>query len=345
MLSGLIEEKKKFLLAPMQAVTNLPFWHCLVPRGGPDIYVTEYFRVHVHSQLEPHILESIVENPTGRPVIAQMIGNDVEFLAKTALELQEYEIAGIDMNLGCPAPTVCGKSCGGALLKDRQRIRDIVERLRPIVSGQLTLKTRVGFESADEFDDLLSLFAELPIDALAIHGRTVREKYQSLVHTDKIAEAVETLPYPVYANGSVVSVDSGLGMLQRTSAAGLMIGRGAIRNPWLFSQMQQALTGEAVFRPTKLDLLAYVEELFDEVGKAIPRNYVESGHVQRIKRFLNYIAIGVDADGTFLYDIRRIKTAAEFHEVCNRHLQSNDLVPPDPEADGKLFFGFRELEV
>jgi len=325
----------------MQDVTNLAFWHCVAPRGGPDIYVTEYFRVHPESHLERFILDSIEQNPTGKPVIAQMIGNDAERLALTARQLHDYDIFGIDMNLGCPAPSVCGKECGGALLKNSNRIREIVNALRPVVKGTLTLKTRVGYESPDEFDRLLDLFATLPIDGLSIHGRTVQEKYQSLVHTEKIAEAAANLPYPVYANGSMVSVASALGMLRKTDVSGLMIGRGAIRNPWIFQQVRQALSHEPVFEPQRRDLLDYVQQLFDEVGKTIPR-YSEKGHVQRIKRFMNYIAIDID-DGAFLHDIRRIKSANAFDQVCYRYLDQDGTVAPEPETEGKLFCGFKEL--
>ena len=93
-------------LAPMQDVTDLPFWRLMRQFGGADAYFTEYFRVHPTSALEKHILASVVENPTGRPVVAQMIGNDIPSLVRTAKELQRYPVAAIDLNLGCPAPVV-----------------------------------------------------------------------------------------------------------------------------------------------------------------------------------------------------------------------------------------------
>src|SRR5258705_13231805 len=100
-------------LAPMQDVTDLPFWRLMTSYGGADVYYTEYFRVHATSHLEKPILKSITENPTSRPVIAQMIGNDIPALVRTARELQQYPIAGVDLNLGCPAPAVYRKFAGG----------------------------------------------------------------------------------------------------------------------------------------------------------------------------------------------------------------------------------------
>src|SRR5438046_1920822 len=93
-------------LAPMQDVTDLPFWRLMARYGGADVYYTEYFRVHATSCLEKYILKSIVENPTNRPVVAQMIGNDIPSLVRTAKQLQSHAIAAVDLNLGCPAPVV-----------------------------------------------------------------------------------------------------------------------------------------------------------------------------------------------------------------------------------------------
>ncbi|HWY78494.1 MAG TPA: tRNA-dihydrouridine synthase, partial [Verrucomicrobiae bacterium] len=86
-------------LAPMQDVTDLPFWRVIAGYGGADVYYTEYFRVHATSHLEKWILESITKNPTGKPVIAQMIGNDIPSLVRSARELQQYPIAAVDLNL------------------------------------------------------------------------------------------------------------------------------------------------------------------------------------------------------------------------------------------------------
>src|SRR5712672_1201829 len=136
-------------LAPMQDVTDLPFWRLMTAYGGSDVYFTEYFRVHATSNLEKYILKSITENPTGRPVVAQMIGNDVPSLVRTARELQEYPIAAVDLNLGCPAPVVYRKCAGGGLLRDPQKVDAILGALREAVQTRFTVKTRLGFENSD----------------------------------------------------------------------------------------------------------------------------------------------------------------------------------------------------
>src|ERR1041385_548756 len=140
-------------LAPMQDVTDLPFWKLMTAYGGADVYFTEYFRVHATSNLEKYIVQSITENPTGRPVVAQMIGNDIPSLGRTARELQEYPIAAVDLNLGCPAPVVYRKCAGGGLLREPDRIDSILGALRDAVNIKFTVKTRIGFDSPAVFDE------------------------------------------------------------------------------------------------------------------------------------------------------------------------------------------------
>src|SRR5579863_2610509 len=161
-------------LAPMQDVTDLAFWKLMTVYGGTDVYYTEYFRVHATSHLEKWILDSITKNPTGRPVIAQMIGNDVPSLVRAAKELQHYPIVAVDLNLGCPAPIVYRKCAGGGLLREPRRVDAILGALREAVSVKFSVKTRLGFESPDVFDELLPIFARHSLDLLTVHGRTVK---------------------------------------------------------------------------------------------------------------------------------------------------------------------------
>src|SRR5436853_7897665 len=163
------------VLATMQDVTDLPFWRLMTAYGGADVYFTEYFRVHATSNLEKYILKSVTENPTTRPVVAQMIGNDIPALVRTARELQEYPIAAVDLNLGCPAPVVYRKCAGGGLLREPQRVDAILGALREAVSIRFTVKTRIGFDSPEVFSELLSIFSRHSLDLLTVHGRTVKE--------------------------------------------------------------------------------------------------------------------------------------------------------------------------
>jgi tRNA-dihydrouridine synthase B len=314
-------------LAPMQDVTDLPFWRLMTAYGGADVYYTEYFRVHAVSHLEKWIVESIIRNPTGRPVIAQMIGNDIPSLVRAAKELQQHPIAAIDLNLGCPAPVVYRKCAGGGLLREPKRVDAILGALRDAVSIKFTVKTRLGFDTPDVFDELLPIFAKHSLDLLTVHGRTVREMYRTEVHYDFIARAVAAMPCPVLANGNVHSARKAREVLALTGARGLMIGRGVIRNPWLFHQIRQEQRGEPLFVPTGLDVLNYVRALYDAVCSPDVR---ESAQVQKMKKYMNYLGLGVEPTGRFLHEIRRVDTKADFFRVCEEFLNHDQPMPLEP---------------
>ena len=315
-------------LAPMQDVTDLAFWRVIARYGGADVYWTEYFRAHGDSRPEQWILDSITQNPTGRPVVAQMIGNDIASLTRTARELQRYPIAAIDLNLGCPAPVVYRKCAGGGLLREPQKIDAILGALREAITISLTVKTRIGFDSPALFDDLLALFARHSIDLLTVHGRTVTQMYRPGVRYDLIAQAARTLPYPVLANGDIHGAGQALDLLAETGAAGLMIGRGVIRNPWLFAQIRQRRRGQPAVLPTGRAVLAYIRELWDAQVTPDAR---ESAQVQRLKKFMNFIGEGMVPSGPFLHDIRRVTTRYDFFRVCESSLDHDRSMSLEPQ--------------
>ncbi len=341
MRKPLPSERPALVLAPMQAVTDLPFMRVLARRGAPDWFVTEYFRVHPDSVPDRYILRSITENRTGRPVFAQMIGSDVPSLVRTARILETLPVAGIDLNLGCPAPIVCRKNAGGGLLRDPEAVDRLLGTLRETVTGVFTVKTRIGFESGREFPALLGIFRRHGIDGLTIHGRSVADRYRTPVHVESVRLAVETMVCPVIANGNVVDVATGRAYLAITGAAGLMIGRGAIRNPWIFRQLDADFHGDAPYRPTHRDLLDYITELYEEIA-AETKRFMPEPHVQRMKKTLAYISHGL-ADGAFEHEMRRARTPDDFFRICRAHLDHDAILPARPPEGSKLFCGFEAL--
>ncbi|MBC8325142.1 MAG: tRNA-dihydrouridine synthase family protein [Verrucomicrobia subdivision 3 bacterium] len=311
----------------MQDVTDLSFWRLMAKYGGPDLYVTEYFRVREGSCLDKHILKSITENPTGKPALAQLIGNHIPSLIRTARELQQHPVAGIDLNLGCPAPVVYKKCAGGGLLRDPAQVDAILGALREAIEIPFTVKTRIGFDDPAVFEELLPIFAKHRIDLLTVHGRTVLEGYRSGVHYDYIARAVEPLPCPVLANGNIYSPAKAAAVLADTRAAGLMIGRAAIRNPWLFHQIRQAQKDETPFVPTGQDVLSYLRDLYETVR---PPKLNEKSHVAKMKKYFNYIGIGIEPTGDFLHRIRRTTTEADLFKICTDHLEHDEPMPLEP---------------
>ncbi len=313
-------------LAPMQDVTDRAFMKTIAIYGAPDYYVTEYFRVHTHSDLEKHILEAILHNETGRPIYAQLLGDDPVRMALTAGRLQSYPIAGIDLNLGCPAPKVYKKHAGGGLLRDVGAVDRLLGYLREACPGPFTVKMRIGFEDDADFETFLHLVNKHAVDLLTVHARTVREMYWGEVRYGRIRDAVQAVSCPVMANGNISSAAKALQVLQQTGCHGVMVGRAAIRNPWIFGQIRSCLAQASRLattvapppypRPRMEEVYEYIHMLWHACGESDP-GLPDRQRVARMKKYLNFIGLAVDEAGQFLYRIRRALDPQGFFAVCN----------------------------
>jgi tRNA-dihydrouridine synthase len=205
------------------------------------------------------------------------------------------------------------------LLRDPARIDEILTGLRAGLRGRFSVKTRVGFSDPSEFDRLLDVFASHRLDLLTVHGRTVSEKYGPHVHLDRIAQAVARMPCPVIANGNVGTVAGARRLWEMTGAKGLMIGRGAIRNPWIFQQIRDDFAGKPVACPTGRDVLGYIEALY---GCSCSDDVPERSQVQKMKKYMNFVGEGISWE--FLHDIRRVSAKADFFHLCRKALDHGD---------------------
>lgn len=330
------------VLAPMQDITTLPFMQMLARRGAPDFFVTEFLRVNATSQIDDSVAECAEKTLplTGTPLLVQLIGEDVPALVRVAravLERFPETVAGIDLNLGCPMPKIFRKNVGGGLLRDLPKVAEILAALRKVCSdfGKLfTVKCRLGFDDASPFPRLLELVREHSADLLAVHGRTVRGLYRSPVDYDAIASAVERSACTVVANGEISSVAKARFVLARTHCAGLMCGRHAVRNPWLFRQLREMFAGtpeHEIFAPKLGDVFEYVRELETCVANAAE---TPARTAARMKKFLNFIGTGVDAEGAFLHAVRRANSPDEIFRIAEKFLLAGTLAdkPFPPEA-------------
>jgi tRNA-dihydrouridine synthase len=320
--AGILPGQPLTALAPMQDVTDLPFMRVIAHYGAPDYFFTEFFRVHAQSRPEKHIVRSIAENATGRPVFAQLIGEHIPDMVRTVRELLAYPVAGIDLNMGCPAPKIYKKNVGGGLLRDPTKIDSLLGALRDAVPGLFTVKMRIGFDSTAHFDAVLALIDKHSVDLLSVHGRTVREMYRSEVHYDFIARAAATVRCPVLANGNVTSAARAAAILAETRAAGVMIGRHAIRNPWIFRQCREVL----VSQPALAEGPASRPAALPVVGAVAPK--LTSSHGSQVERDLRARSEPVQRPGsTIVFQ----PTLADVREYIG-HLYRETQAPGIPES-------------
>jgi len=231
--------------------------------------------------------------------------------------LLRLPIAGIDLNLGCPAPKVFKKNVGGGLLRDPAKIEQILATMRAAAPGLFTVKMRAGFEDDRHLDAILGLLDKHGVDLLSLHARTVRQLYRGEPDYSYVKRAVQALRCPVLANGNITSADKAVEVLASTGAAGVMIGRSAIRNPWIFRQCRERFAGTELFRPRLADVRGYVDRLWEATGEpGLPERH----HVPRMKKLLNFVAQGVDPQGAFLREMRRTVLRDDLMRVCDAHL-------------------------
>ena len=271
-------------LAPMQDVTDLAFMRTLHRLGSlPDFFITPYFRsTPTTCAMGEENLRCILENETGVPIHAQLAGSEPGALSRDAERLLARPIAGINLNAGCPSPLVNRHHAGAGLLRDLPRLTDCLNALRRIVpAGQFSVKCRLGWDSPEEFPRLLELLTEAHPDGVMVHARTRRQLYGGVPHIASLALAARTLPCPVLGNGDITSPQQAADVL-RITPAGILIGRGAVRNPFIFRMLRG---GPA---PSRAERAAYFTILAEEIGRTLHTKRTPAGHCNRLKKYLAF---------------------------------------------------------
>ncbi len=233
------------VLAPMEGVSEICFRRMIRRLGGTGMTCTEFIPSQgLTEHKSKRLWEHAEFDPDERPVAVQIYGRDPAVMAEAARMIQGRGATVIDINMGCPSKKVCANSGGSALMADMHLATDIVAAVRRAITIPLTVKMRSGYDPTNRnAPELAWRCQEEGAEAITIHWRTREDGFKGLRAVDKIAEAAQRLDIPVIANGDIVCVQSAHDMLTETGCAGLMVGRGAIANPWLPRQIAAWLAG------------------------------------------------------------------------------------------------------
>lgn len=306
-------------LAPMQDVTDLALMRTLARIGSlPDVFVTPYFRsTRATCALTEANLRCVEENMTGVPILAQLAGNEPRALARDARFLLQYPIAGINLNAGCPSPLVNRHGAGAALLRDLPAFRAALLALRETVpAGRLSVKCRLGWASGEEFPAVLEALAAARPDMVMVHGRTRKQLYGGSPDEEAVRAAGQILPVPVLGNGDITTLAQARHWLESITPAGIMIGRGAVRNPYLF----RMLKGGAA--PTPEEMLLYYTVLVEETGRLFHACRTEEGHCNRMKKYLAFCY--ADASPRTEYELRRCTKVSDMLRLLGTSLRQGE---------------------
>lgn len=236
----------KLILAPMAGVTDLAY-RTLAAEMGADVTVTEMVSSRALCYGDKKTASLLGKTPTGT-CGAQIFGNDPEFMAKAAQRVLEISpVDFIDINMGCPMPKISGAGDGAGLMKTPELAADIVRAVKEAVDVPVTVKMRKGWDKSHvNCVELSQLVEQAGASAVAIHGRTRVQLYTGKADWDCIREVKQAVSIPVYANGDVDSPEAALHILKYTGADGVMVGRAAFGDPYLFQQIRAALDGREI---------------------------------------------------------------------------------------------------
>ncbi len=228
------------ILAPMAGTTNHAFRIMVKRIGGCGLVCTEMFSAYAIKYRDPGTETMIDWTDEERPVSVQVFGGDPETVAIAVRAMQGRGADIIDVNFGCPVPKVAKSGSGAALLKDLGKAREIIIAAREAANIPITIKTRIGWGHSDrQVFELAKIAEECGIDAITVHGRTAVQGYSGNADWDIIAEVKKLAGIPVIANGDIKTPEDAARAFEVTGCDGIMIGRAALGNPWIFKRMAE----------------------------------------------------------------------------------------------------------
>ena len=252
---GNVKLENNLILAPMAGVTDLPF-RVLCREEGCGLLYTEMVSAKAILYKNKNTKELLEVDPSERPIAVQLFGSDPQILGAMAHPIEDGPYALIALNMGCPVPKVAGNGEGSALMKNPKLVEEILSTMVRSVKKPVTVKFRKGFDDEHVNAVEIAKIAEsCGVSAVAVHGRTREQYYSGTADWDIIRQVKEAVSIPVIGNGDIFTPQDAKRCLEETGCDGLMIGRGARGNPWIFKRTAHYLeTGELLAEPTGAEI-------------------------------------------------------------------------------------------
>ncbi len=309
---GEIKLAAPLALAPMAGITDLPF-RLICRRLGCGMTVSEMVSAKGLLYKNVKTTEMLRIDDGERPTAIQLFGSVPEELAEAARMVEASGADMIDFNMGCPVPKIVNNGEGSALMKQPQLAHDILAAMVKAVKIPVTVKFRAGWDdSSRNAVEIAKAVEAAGVSAVAVHGRTRQQFYEGKADWGIIAEVKQAVKVPVFGNGDIFTVEDGLRMLAETGVDGLMIGRGADGNPWIFRELAAVLRGEErPAAPSLQERLAQAAEhldmLIDYKGEHIS--------VKEMRRHISAYLKGLPHAAEFRGRFHKVDTREQFMEL------------------------------
>ncbi|MGL5827816.1 MAG: tRNA dihydrouridine synthase DusB [Nocardioides sp.] len=319
------------VLAPMAGITNAAYRR-LCAEQGAGLYVCEMITSRGLVERDPTTLKMLTFDPQERVRSVQLYGTDPGYIARaTEILCAEVGVGHVDLNFGCPVPKVTRKGGGGALPWKRGLLAKILEAAVQVAQRYdvpITIKTRKGLDDEHlTYLDAGRIAQESGCAAIALHGRTVVQAYSGVADWDAIAALVNHVDIPVLGNGDIWEAADALAMMERTGAAGVVIGRGCLGRPWLFRDLAAAFRGAPV---ATLPRLGEVAAMMRRHAELLCEHMGEERGCKEFRKHVTWYLKGFRAGGELRRSLGLVETLIELDRLLG------DLDPAEPFPAGEL---------
>jgi tRNA-dihydrouridine synthase B len=315
---GSLRIENGLVMAPMAGYTHLAF-RLLIKKLGAGLVMTEMVSAMGLSMGQKKTLEYIRSHPDEKPLGVQIFGADPQAMARAAEMATEAGANLIDINMGCPVRKVVKTGAGAALLRDLNKATAIISAVRRITPLPLTVKIRTGWSSKGPGPcEIAKVIEDCGADALTLHPRFASQGFSFPAKWDWIAKVKKVIRIPVIGNGDVFEPSHAFELREQTGCNGVMIGRGAIRNPWIFAQIMGLERGEAIRQPHLEERKALIMEHFHLLSETLG----DKRAALAMRGVLLSYTKGLPHSGQFREQVTAIKDSATLTGVIDLYFSS-----------------------
>ena len=314
---GNVELENNLILAPMAGVTDLPY-RLICRSMGCGMVVTEMVSAKAILYKNKNTKTLLEVLPQERPAAVQLFGSDPDILGEIAAQIEDGPYDMIDFNMGCPVPKIVGNGEGSALMREPKKVEQILSSMVRHVKKPVTVKFRKGFnDTSVNAVEIAKIAESCGVAAVAVHGRTREQYYSEKADWESIRQVKETVKIPVIGNGDVFQPEDAEAMLKRTGCDGVMIGRGAKGNPWIFSRTQHYLeTGEILPGPS----VAEIRDMILHHGSLLSQYKGEKMAMREMRKHMAWYTAGLPHSAALRNEINQIETLNEMKQLLESRL-------------------------